>query len=162
MTRQHREILESEYRREDPWGFQTHPDDAERKAIILKALAPERFDTALDYGCGEGWITKDLPAEKIYGWDVIPVALARCPENVRRWDGSNPATFQLVIATGILYEWYDGDEAVRLLKRVAGGLILTCHMEQHEIPSVATLGKQILERRFAYREMTEVLRIFQR
>ncbi len=162
MTPEHREKLIRDYQRTDPWGFQTHPDDAARKEIILRALAPRRFSAALDFGCGEGWITKDLPAGMIYGWDVVPAALARCPPYILRWDGETPATFDLVVATGVLYSWYDGAEVVERLRRAASGLVLTCHMAHEEIPEVASLGRQIACERFSYRGMTECLRIFER
>ena len=86
---QSKDEIEKEYQTPDPWGFQTHPDDAARKQIILNALTlgankPMRFKRALDIGAGEGWITKDLPADEIFGFEISDTAASRFPANVKR------------------------------------------------------------------------------
>jgi len=153
-------LLES-YRTPDPWGFKTHPDDARRKDLIINALSGRKFQRALDYGCGEGWITADLPADELFGWDIVPEAMARFPENVQIWDCDSTEPFDLVVATGVLYPWYGGASAVEKIRSIASNFILTCHMAEPEIPEVARLGTQIHCEFFAYRGMNEVLRIFE-
>src|SRR5690606_19701810 len=79
---QTKESLENWYKFLDPWNYQNTPDDLKRKEIILKHIEP--CDTILDIGAGEGWITKDLPANEIYAIELSDIAASRFPKNVIR------------------------------------------------------------------------------
>lgn len=172
------EDIERTYEKPDPWGFQTNPEDARRKEIILSSLKPYLpagglFERALDIGAGEGWITKDLPAKRKYAYEVSKQAKARLPEGVdavERPEGN----YDLVIATGVLYAHYDTDNFFRLMGTHASSIILTCNiiewqpgeraevkgMNLHDFCYEQFGGVQLSTRRFKYRHYMQQLRIF--
>ena len=80
--------IENWYKKEDPWGYKTNPNDLARKSEIIHSLLSLniKFNRALDIGCGEGWITKDLPAKEIDGIEISNNAtnIDRFPNNVNR------------------------------------------------------------------------------
>ena len=150
--------LEKKYRTEDPWGYQTNPEDFKRKALILSALESLgiKFEKALDIGCGEGWITKDLPAEKIYGFDLSKTAMSRLPENIIRLNRIK-GKYDLVIVTGVLYKGYNCAWIFKQIKRTSAHILLICnikHREKH------IFKNPIYETLFKYRQYTERLAIY--
>lgn len=153
--------LDNFYNRVDPWGFQTNPEDHNRKRIILEVLESFGFfRNALDIGAGEGWITKDLPAEEIYAIEASEKAKSRLPENVIAIDEPE-GKYDLILATGVLYQHYDCQRFLEIIRNHAGGIVLTCNIADWEHPDVKTLPfTQMDEQRFPYREYTQQLRIF--
>jgi SAM-dependent methyltransferase len=77
---QSKEDLERWYSQSDRWGYFHEPDDSIRLKNILRIL--DYYDKAIDIGCGEGFITRHLPAKEIYGVDISDNAMSRLPENV--------------------------------------------------------------------------------
>jgi len=154
---QSREELEDWYSSPDPWGFQTNPDDADRKRRIL-AVLPGRFKRALDIGCGEGWITKDLPAALIHGLEWSETARARIPKPVVAVD-KPVGRYDLVLLTGVLYRQFDYEALHALVGEHAakGATVLTCHIKDWEQPLP---GEAELVEEFPYREYQQVLRRF--
>lgn len=149
-----KEDLEQFYKQEDPWDYQTTEDDQKRKDIILSYLKPAK--RALDIGCGEGWITKDLPAKEIHGIELSDNAASRFPENVIRV--SEPeGDYDLITAMGVMYKEYDNDLFHKWILDHASGLVLTCNIKGLEINY---LPDPITEFEFPYREYIEVLRIY--
>lgn len=152
--------LERWYRKKDPWGYQTNPEDIMRKKVILGALKHLgiHFETALDIGCGEGWITKDLPADRIYGYDVSETALSRLPKNViplKELTGKKK--YDLVVATDVLckqntYKWIMKD-----ILKSARHIILICGIRRWERN---VLTNPIYEFDFTYRDYIEHLAIY--
>ena len=63
---QTKEELEHWYAVSDPWLYRQTLDDQIRKDLILDFL-PLKYQRALDIGCGEGFVTTDLPAIDIHG-----------------------------------------------------------------------------------------------
>lgn len=151
--------IEKWYEREDPWDYKTNPEDVKRKKIIIDCLEKYgRFSKALDIGCGEGWITEDLPAIQKYGFDVSENALSRLPSNViplREIDGK----FDLIIATGVLYQHYEWEKITEMIIKHASSIILTCNIKDWEIMKLPYTQIEYAE--FPYREFVEVLRVFQ-
>ena len=96
---QTKEELENWYNNPDPWLYEATPDDKKRKDLILSLL--DHYDTALDIGCGEGFITKDIPANKIYGIELSDNASSRLPNNVNRLLKPE-GKYDLVMTTGTL------------------------------------------------------------
>ena len=155
--------MNDHYQTPDPWGYKSNLHDIHRRDRILEVLedfAP--FCKALDIGCGEGWITKELPSRTTVGFDISEVALQRVPNSIRKT--CSPAEiigqFDLVTATGVLYRHYEPAPLLRLIKRVASHIILTCHITRIEIRDINIIGKQIYEETFPYRNSTETLRVF--
>ena len=80
---QTKQELEEWYERVDPWDYTVTPDDLYRKQFYLIVLDDlgQSYDRALDIGAGEGFITKDLPAEQIHAIEMSDAAANRFPEN---------------------------------------------------------------------------------
>lgn len=174
-----REDLERTYDKPDPWGYQTNPADIERKQKIIRTISEIAgfgwgvpgmgFDSALDIGCGEGWITKDLPAKKVYGHEMSNQARSRWPSNIKQfvdWPGRN---FDLVLATGVLYENYSWQLFIHLMNTQSKKYIVTSNICGREYwPAVEKLeGRLIHLEEFPYyrgpSEMfTQRLRIYKR
>ncbi len=152
--------LEDFYSKPDPWNYKTTPDDIQRKQYILHTLdlfGP--FERALDIGCGEGWITKDLPADIKHGFELSDVAAERFPPCVQR---TMLGKYDLVLATGVLYAHYDWERFVELIRKFGSRIVLTCNIKAWEMHAAlfAVPGKQVLEMEFPYREFTQKLRVF--
>ncbi len=148
--------LEKWYSTPDPWGYESNQDDIKRKNIILSKL--NKYKRALDIGCGEGWITKDLPAKEIYGIEEADLAAERLPKNIKRIDEPN-GKYDLIIATGVLYKQYDYEKMTNWIIKHANGLVLTSNIKSWEINKLPQ-DKQIHEEEFKYREYTQKLRIY--
>lgn len=155
---QHDEKL---YQKPDPWGYQTNPEDARRKEIILKHVSDleQPFYRALDIGAGEGWITKDLGAEIIHALEESDSAAGRFPENVLRIEKPE-GFYDLIIATGVMYPHYDWRKFIDIIMMHANGYVLLCNLKNVEVPEVARIPNQILETEFSYRNTVEKLRIY--
>jgi len=171
-------FLEDKYATPDPWGYQTSPDDAERKRRIIAACCrgwshlnagyaahdvPVQFERALDIGAGEGWITRDLPARMKYGYELSDRAAGRFPVTVHRVTSKNLVdddfTCDLVVAAGVYYEHYDWRAMHLAALYCASGIVVTCHLEDSEIP-LPCAEKMIHEERFAYRGRTQRLAVY--
>lgn len=154
-----KEKLEKFYKNEDPWGYKTNKDDEYRKKKIIDAIGNRKFKKALDIGCGEGWITKDLPAENIYGYELSDFATSRFPENVQRV--INPVEkYDLIIATGVMYKQYDYQKFIDIIKKCASGIVILCNIKDWEREDVKELGVPIHIEEFNYRDFKEVLKIY--
>jgi hypothetical protein len=157
---QSKKEIEDSYLQGCPWDYETNPEDAKRKKIILSRLEKYGpFMRALDVGCAECFITRDLPANEIHGYEISDNAASRFPSNVQRVlkpDGG----YDLVIATGIFYGHYDCDSFLRLVKKHASQIFLTCNIKEWEIKGLDQFNSKIIhEEYFPYREYTQHLRI---
>lgn len=151
--------MDEYYANEDPWGYESHADDLKRKYEILSQVRYQ-YQRALDIGCGEGWITQDLCANQKYGLELSPVAASRCPESVTVI--TEPVgTYDLVIATGVLYKHYDYHRFLDIIKKHASETIITCNIESWEVPEVMNIGTQTFTKVFPYRNYTQRLRVFE-
>ena len=163
--------IQAEYQRLDPWGYKSNPDDQKRKRYIMAALMMATqgrpYEYALDIGCGEGFITRDLPARYIYGYDCSKTAMSRLPEHVRQIDnGMLTGKYDLVITTGTLYHHYMAVDIIETIRKHASGIVLTSHIRHWELPEVAALfPNQLFEMEFPYNscgnDYVQKLRVFQ-
>lgn len=149
-----KEQLEKWHETPDAWGYKTNADDEKRKQIILEHLKPAK--RALDIGAGEGWITKDLPAENIEAIELSDNAASRFPENIKRITEPE-GDYDLITACGVMYTEYDNDLFHKWILDHASGQVLTCNIKGLEINH---LPDPIFEMEFPYREYIEVLRIY--
>ena len=159
------------YSRSDPYGLLSDPTDANRKRIILSVLnqfiekfrSGKRFARVLDIGCGEGWITADLPGIEIVGFDISTIALSRCPRNittVSRYDEIT-GSFDLIIATGVLVKNYEYKEILRIIEDHASGIVLTSQTDITEVAEIARFKqREFLTFKFPYRENSQIMRLF--
>lgn len=166
------EEIEKQYDKPDPWGFETNPHDALRKEIIIETLVTRygSFDRALDIGCGEAWITKDLPAEERFGYELSKQAKARFPESVTAVERPAMEDYDLVMTTGTLYAHYDFKKMLRLIAHSSNHVILTCNIAAWEVPCLRDIdfvrsyldAREVFSHQFPYREFHQQLRVFER
>ena len=156
---QTKDDLEEFYLSPDPWDYTKTEDDKFRKKQILDAISPHApFKRALDIGCGEGFITKDLPAKKIEGIELSDNAANRLPKNVKRV--THPfSKYDLIICTGMLYNQYDHHKFLNWIKEHASGIVVTCNIKDWEINTLPS-EYQIHEFEFPYRTYAQKLRVY--
>lgn len=153
---QTKQELENWYNKPDPWFYQTTLDDKNRKDLILSLL--DTYDTALDIGCGEGYITKDIKAKKIYGIELSDNASSRLPNNVNRLLKPN-GKYDLVMTTGTLYSQYNHTQIKNWVLESARNHILVGGIKDWMIWS--DFGKIIKEIEFDYREYKQIIRLYE-
>ncbi len=174
MTIQSSQELDAFYSTPDPWGYYNNPHDTIRKARILAALPRLDYQNALDIGCGNGFITNDLPAKGVIGLEFSEKAVTWAKEHaapqVEYRQGSifdlpdlDLPPMDLIVITGVLYPQYIG-KSLRLvyvlIDRVLkpGGILLCSHIYewyQARFPYL-TLSREY----FAYRDYSQVLEVY--
>lgn len=144
--------IEEHYTKEDPWNYRTSREDQKRKFYILHMLhlfGP--YKRALDLGCGEGWITADIPAEEIYGYDLSNQAVSRFPDTVKRCVAPE-GSYDLIMGTGIMYAHYNWPFFLEVIKRHAGRYILLSNIKDWEVAQIDQVpGFRLLEMEFPYK-----------
>lgn len=120
---QSREEIENWYTTEDPWNYEQDPEDGKRKNILLAEIPRRKYRNVLHVGCGHGFITRDLPGEKVMGVDISEEAIKKAKsfenERVKFLSASIfdlhtllPASYDLIIITRVLYPQYIGNSSV--------------------------------------------------
>lgn len=157
---QSKQDLDAWYEKQDPWGYEEHTDDQYRRDMILDAIHPfAPFKRALDIGAGEGFISKELPAQTIEAIEISDVAAKRLPARVKRVKKPD-AKYDLIVVSGMLYKQYDHEQFIKWIKEHAGGVVVTCNIKDWEINPLPT-DKQIHYVEFPYRTYTQALRVYQ-
>lgn len=150
--------IETWYRSEDPWQYKNNPDDTRRKQVILNELKQikSHYLKALDIGAGEGWITKDLPADDIYAIEWSDEAAKRLPEPIKRVFKPE-GEYDLIIATGVFYDQYDWQQMHQWILEHSVGIVLTSNIKswEHPLPK-----KPMKEMEFPYREYNQHLCLY--
>jgi hypothetical protein len=154
VTRQSLRDIIAHYEKPDPWGYKTSAADVMRKSRILNACraaagSRQMFSRALDIACGEGWITGELPAHAIHGYELAEEARKRFPAHVYPLSpellsaaDETPLKYPLVVCTGALYEHYDWEHFVDLIERHASDTIVTCSVAHWEhAPAIERISK---------------------
>jgi 2-polyprenyl-3-methyl-5-hydroxy-6-metoxy-1,4-benzoquinol methylase len=112
--------LEDFYSSSDPWSYDTTTDDHARIEMLISELPKRPFERVLDIGCGNGFLTSQLPGKEIVGIDVSEKALGwarkRCQESrysfyrtgIFELSADKLGTFDLIVVTGVLYPQYIG------------------------------------------------------
>ena len=150
---------------EDPWGYKSNSDDIYRKDRIIslaKEYAPVAgFSKALDIGAGEGWITMDLPAEEIFGYDASALAMSRFPSNVKplyRVLGR----YDCIIATGVLYDSYNYRGTIKKINKCGTSIVITSHIKDLEKGISMINATQVYQEEFNYKEYIQIARVFKK
>lgn len=107
---QTKQDLEDWYKIPDRWQYFQSEEDKMRKEKFMEllSLGKKQYTNALDIGCGECFIAKDLPSENIFGIELSDTASSRFPSNVTRLHQPRCDTsYDLVVSTGTLYPQYD-------------------------------------------------------
>lgn len=173
-TLQSLDDLEQWHSIEDPWKYESTPDDAIRKSILLSELPRQSFHRVLDIGCGQGYVTRDLPGEEITGIDISAQAIRHAQqcadERIRFIQGSIfdldsrlEGEFDLIVVTGVLYPQYIGHAlgiAYRqIIKLLAdSGFLVSVHIDEWYEARFPLL--RLREYFYPYREYTHRLEIY--
>lgn len=152
--------IEAWYLNQDPWDYKIIKDDLTRKEKIIARLSEyPTFQKALDIGGGEGWISKDLPAKSIEVYEVSENARKRLPEGVL---GTTKVIgdYDLIVATGVLYQHYHFEEMLEVIKKHATKVVLIAGIKDWLVDTTQ-LGSLVYEEEFLYREYTQVIKIYE-
>jgi SAM-dependent methyltransferase len=166
--------LDTFYSTDDPWGYHTNAEDAKRRAVLLAELPKRDYTATLDIGCGNGFVTSQLPGKRILGVDISAKAIghARRHEDARlsftradlfELDVTKMGTFDLIVVTGLFYTQYIGKACIlaqTLIDRLLapGGVLASVHIaEWYTARFPYLLAKQIT---YPYREFTHVMEIY--
>lgn len=171
---QSKKELDEFHEKDDPWGYETNKDDKKRKEILLSELPDFEYENVLDIGCGQGFITKDLPGKNIYGVDISHTAIEFANkisvENLTFKQGSIfeidtlfNKKFDLIIITGVLYPQYIGNSnslIYLLIDKILNknGVLVSVHIDswhKSQFPYLKT--KQAY---YDYRQYTHNLEIY--
>ena len=161
-------------------GDDTTPDDRARVARLRAALPRLDYERALDIGCGNGFVTVELPGREIVGVDLSERAVEYARERVKSTPGRTfrfearslfdlrpeelGGTFDLIVITGVLYPQYIGggfSVVAEILHRLASprAIIASVHIDEwnaHRLPlTTLSIGVE------PYREFFHRLEIFQ-
>jgi len=118
--------MEDFYDKPDPWGFFQESEDEKRRldrTLHMVGWGYRTYSRALDVGCGEGFITRQLPANEIHGMDLSDKALSRLPKNVTPV-GEPQGKYDLVISTNTMYAQYDYEQIYRTIMSAASKFIV--------------------------------------
>lgn len=154
---QSKEELERWYAVPDPWQYQQTQDDLQRKHLILE-MFPMFYKRALDIGCGEGFVTTDLPAADIHGIEISDNAASRFPWNVKRVHAPE-GLYDLVITTGTLYKQYNHKEINDWIVNSACRHVLIAGIKEWLMPY--SYGKLLDKKEFNYREYTQQVFLYE-
>lgn len=166
--------LDAFYTDPDPWGYYTNPEDAKRRALLLASLPKREYGATLDIGCGNGFITTQLPGERVTGVDISESAI----KHARRNGDSRMSflaadlfalrpeaigTFDLVVVTGVLYPQYIGKARVLAQMIVGallrpGGVLASVHIESWYTSRFPYL--LATQTSYPYREYNHLLEIY--
>ncbi|MCK4579688.1 MAG: class I SAM-dependent methyltransferase, partial [Candidatus Marinimicrobia bacterium] len=141
--------IEKWFEQSDPWDYEKHPDDTKRRAILKSVIPRREYHRVLDIGCGDGYITGQLPGNEIIGVDIAHNAIKQAREKCRElkhitfetyslFDLPQPGyenNFDLIIITGVLYPQYlaqGGQLAAIILDSMLkpGGCLVSCHIDE--------------------------------
>jgi 2-polyprenyl-3-methyl-5-hydroxy-6-metoxy-1,4-benzoquinol methylase len=173
------EELEKFYNADDPWGYETNLDDLKRKNIILSEIPDRHYKNVLDIGCGHGFITRELPSNKIMGVDISANAIAQAKLNQNK--EKNPKdidfiqssifelnshiseSYDLIVITGVLYSQYIGEGKSLVYKIVDelladDGILVCSHINDWYCLRFPYL--MVENHYFDYREYTQCLEVY--
>ena len=171
---QSKEELEQWYGRPDPWEYEVNPDDLTRRSMLLSELPKRRYLRALDIGCGEGFVTRHLPAEKIIGVDLSEQAIARANQHssdrlsfqqgsLFELAGRFSEPFDLIVIAGVLYPQYIGNSNRLVYMMIdsllaQGGVLASVHIDEWYTARFPYLLSRTVM--YGYRDYTHRLEIY--
>ena len=166
--------LEDWYSKPDPWEYFNNPHDAVRKAKIISAIPRFDYENVLDIGCGNGFITNDLPGKNIIGLEISKKAVdwanQNAAPNVNFLCGSlfdlpdlSLPPMDLIVITGVLYPQYIA-ASMRLVYVLIDqllnpqGILLSSHIYQWYKARFPYLT--VSREYFPYRDYSQVLEVY--
>ena len=168
------EELECRHQSHDPWNYEKSSDDRLRRNILLSELPVRDYDRVLDIGCGQGFITRDLPGKRIIGTDISQLAIEKAKQHeCERLHFTQSSLFELaqtvtgkqdlVVITGVLYPQYVG-ASLSLVYRIIdgllaeGGILASVHIDSWYRARFPYL--MLKEHFYSYRDYTHRLEIY--
>jgi len=166
--------LEKWYKKKDPWGYEDSPEDIKRKSILLSEIPKRKYKNVLDIGCGQGFITRDLPGKKITGVDISKKAIKQAQAYANKRVKFKQASifkltkifkekFDLILITGVLYPQYIGNShnlVYSIIDKLLAdsGILITVHIDSWYKAKFPYL--QLVEYFYNYREFTHRLEVY--
>ena len=86
--------LDDFYKNPDPWAYKSNPDDIRRRHELLACLPNNKYQRVLDIGCGNGFLTSQLPGSEVIGVDLSASAVDWAKESVSEVADSSRFKFQ--------------------------------------------------------------------
>lgn len=147
---QSKDELEQFYSSEDPWDYETTPDDAHRVARVLAHLPRQDYARTLDIGCGNGFLTVRLPGKHVHGIDVSERAVEWARARARRQapdreislaaaslfelSQAQLGVFDLVVVTDVFYPQHVGGGTSVVTEVLSallqpGGILMSVHID---------------------------------
>lgn len=166
--------LNSWHNQKDPWDYENSADDIKRRNILLSEIPQKHYETVLDIGCGQGFITQSLPGNKVYGVDIsanaIKFAKQKETDALKFLEGSIfditkivPEKFDLIIITGVLYQQYIGKSTNLIYQLIdeilkKDGVLISVHIDDWYYSQFPYL--RIKELFYKYRTYNHKLEIY--
>jgi 2-polyprenyl-3-methyl-5-hydroxy-6-metoxy-1,4-benzoquinol methylase len=158
---------------EDPWGYNNNFHDDLRKITLLDQIPKRDYENVLDIGCGQGFITNNLPGKNVYGVDISETAIKFARKSNTKVDYSVGSIFEidklveikfdLIIITGVLYPQYIGNSSsliYLLIDKILrpNGILISVHINEWYSSQFPYL--KINQLYYDYREFTHNLEIY--
>lgn len=173
MSLQSMEELDQWHASDDPWQYESTPDDLRRKSILLSEIPSRSYGRTLDIGCGQGFVTRDLPGSSVMGIDISSQAIARAQrysDDALQFRQASifdlagcEERYDLIIVTGVLYPHYIGNSLTliyRIVDRLLAenGVLVSVHIDAwYKARFPLLLLKQHF---YDYREYTHRLEVY--
>jgi 2-polyprenyl-3-methyl-5-hydroxy-6-metoxy-1,4-benzoquinol methylase len=166
--------LEEWHKSEDPWDYRNNSSDQHRLDFLLSEIPSYNYNNVLDIGCGQGFITTQLPGKRIYGVDISHHAINHAKKkNIDNIEFAQASIFELnekfdqkfdlIVITGVLYPQYIGYSSNliyliidKLLNKK--GILVTVHIDEWYNCQFPFL--KLKERYYPYREYNHKLEIY--
>jgi SAM-dependent methyltransferase len=173
--------LDDFWKKEDPWGYRVHPHDRIRVGELLAALPRRTYERVLDIGCGDGFLTFELPGNQVRGLDLSKEAIRWATERAKaRPDAArftfaaasifdlgqlDLGTFDLIVITGVLYPQYIAGGFAAIEATIdgllaPGGVLASVHIGDWYRVGFGLM--RLSQHRYAYREYEHVLEVYQK
>ena len=176
MTIQDRKELEEWHSIEDPWGYENSSEDEKRKQILLSEIPEEKYSSVLDIGCGQGFITRELPGSKILGIDISFEAIERARKfqnkrltfeqaSIFELPNLDHESYDLIVITGVIYPQYVG-KSLNLLYHYVNqilkddGVLVSVHINEWYSARFPYLQTKLIS--YPYREFTHRLEVYRK
>lgn len=121
-----KEEMEDFYQKQDPWGYFEDTEHERRRldrTLHVIGWGYRSYNRALDVGCGEGFISRQIPANEVHGMDISETALSRLPPNVTAVN-QPIGKYDLVVSTNTMYAQYDYESIYRTIMSAASRFIV--------------------------------------
>lgn len=158
----------------DKWGYTKTEQDRKRKEIILSIahmcsmLSDCVFDSAIDIGDTDGWITKDIKAFNLFAVQGLTNKYD-LPANIKEltledieFDDQTPMDFDLVLSIDGMHEHNKRDKFIELINNSAVMFAIISNATELECADSINKIKhrQILEANYMYNEKEHKLRMY--